>query len=128
MSHFVYTVTDGFINCKLDTEAEAQQLADANGDTHAILQAPEDHESVDYCYIVDGVAVTETSTQTNEQALEEFREERNKRLADTDWTQTLDSPLSETDKENYRTLRQNLRDMPQADGFDPLNPVWPTLP
>jgi|5B_taG_2_1085324.scaffolds.fasta_scaffold01079_6 nitric oxide synthase oxygenase domain/subunit len=128
MSYFVYTVADGFINCKLSTEAEAQQLADENGDTHAILQAPEDHEGVDYAYVVDGVSVPQTSTQANEQALEEFREERNKRLAATDWTQTLDSPLSETDKQNYLTLRQILRDMPQADGFDPLNPVWPTLP
>ena len=81
---------------------------------------------------VDGALQTpsdaEVETHSNNLNLEEFREERNKRLANTDWTQTLDSPLSDTDKQNYRTLRQNLRDMPQADGFDPLNPVWPTLP
>ena len=128
MSHFVYTVIDGFINCKLDTEAEAQQLADANGDTHAILKAPEDHESVDYCYVVDGVAVIETATQTNEQALEEFREERNKRLAETDWTQVNDSPLSDSKKTEWQTYRQALRDMPSQDGFDPFNPTYPTAP
>ena len=61
-------------------------------------------------------------------ALNIFRQERNERLAATDWTQAADSPLSSADIENYKTLRQNLRDMPQADGFDALNPSWPTLP
>jgi hypothetical protein len=60
--------------------------------------------------------------------IEIFRIDRNILLAATDWTQAADSPLSETDKQNYRTYRQNLRDMPAQDGFDPLNPVWPTLP
>jgi hypothetical protein len=82
--------------------------------------------------IVDG-AITDIDAsviEDNKQqdALNDFREMRNSLLADTDWTQGNDSPLSDTEKQNYRTLRQNLRDMPQADGFDPLNPVWPTLP
>jgi len=70
----------------------------------------------------------EESNLNTANALIDFRIERNKRLADTDWSQGSDSPLSETDKQNYRVLRQILRDMPQSDGFDPLNPEWPTLP
>lgn len=127
MSYFVYTVADGFINCKLSTEAEAQQLADENGDTHAILQAPEDHEGVDYAYVVDGVSIPQTSTQANEQALEEFREERNKRLADSDWTQANDSPLSDSKKIEWASYRQILRDLP-ANTSDPLNASYPDKP
>ena len=61
-------------------------------------------------------------------ALEIFRLDRNIILAATDWTQANDSPLSQTDKQNYQNYRQNLRDMPAQDGFDPLNPSWPNLP
>tara|TARA_R100000479_G_scaffold92059_1_gene45415 strand:- start:73 stop:450 length:378 start_codon:yes stop_codon:yes gene_type:complete len=70
----------------------------------------------------------EISTHNTEEALIDFRIERNKRLTATDWTQGNDSPLSASVKTDYQTYRQNLRDMPQSDGFDPLNPVWPTLP
>ena len=81
---------------------------------------------------VDGVLVTpsdaEIEEETNHLNLAVIREERNRLLAKTDWTQSPDSPLSETEKENYRVYRQNLRDMPQSDGLDLLNPEWPTLP
>ena len=70
----------------------------------------------------------EVSNLNTANALIDFRIERNKRLADTDWTQGNDSPLSATVKSDYESYRQILRDMPQSDGFDPLNPEWPTLP
>ena len=70
----------------------------------------------------------EVSNLNTANALVDFRIERNKRLADTDWTQGNDSPLSATVKSDYESYRQILRDMPQSDGFDPLNPEWPTLP
>ena len=81
---------------------------------------------------VDGTLVrptdAEISAHNTEEALIDFRIERNKRLTATDWTQGNDSPLSASVKTDYQTYRQNLRDMPQSDGFDPFNPEWPTLP
>jgi len=126
---FVYYVTDGFICSKFKTETEADDLIAANDDgVMSKIAAPSDSDTVNYLKYIDGNFVAETQADIDAENLIDFRIERNKRLADTDWTQTLDSPLSETDKQNYRTLRQNLRDMPQQNGFDPLNPVWPTLP
>lgn len=82
--------------------------------------------------IVDGAAVNidqgVIDTQINDAAWANIRETRNALLAETDWTQAADSPLTDTQKQSYRLYRQNLRDLPQADGFDPLNPEWPTLP
>lgn len=129
MSYFVYLNDGGWIVSKFETEAEADNLIAAN-DTGVIskIAAPSDSDTVNYLNYVDGNFIAETQADIDAENLIEFREERNKRLADTDWTQTVDSPLSETEKQNYRTLRQNLRDMPQQDGFDPLNPIWPTLP
>jgi|TARA_R100001460_G_scaffold84318_1_gene125571 hypothetical protein len=40
-----------------------------------------------------------------------FRARRNRKLADSDWTQAPDSPLSETKKAEWATYRQALRDL-----------------
>jgi hypothetical protein len=53
---------------------------------------------------------------------------RNNYLAQTDWTQTLDAPLSETDQLKYRTYRQALRDLTTHENWPELNDEdWPTL-
>ena len=58
------------------------------------------------------------------QAAEGVRTERNKKLADTDWTQLADSTADATAWATYRTA---LRDLPSTDGF-PHNVTWPTEP
>lgn len=129
MSYFVYLNDGGYIVSKFETEADADNLIAANDtDVMSKIAAPSDSDTVNYLNYIDGNFFAETQADIDAENLVEFRIERNKRLADTDWTQANDSPLSDADKQNYRTLRQNLRDMPQQDGFDPLNPSWPTLP
>ena len=54
-----------------------------------------------------------------------LRVERNKRLTETDWTQTTDIGLE--NEEEWVAYRQALRDLP-ANTEDPTNPEWPTLP
>lgn len=51
-----------------------------------------------------------------------IRKIRNMLLAESDWTQMPDSPLSEENKQAWATYRQALRDM------DLANPVWPQKP
>ena len=58
---------------------------------------------------------------------EAVRQDRNERLADSDWTQFNDSPLSSADKTAWATYRQSLRDLPSAAGF-PFTMVWPEKP
>lgn len=55
------------------------------------------------------------------------RAQRDKLLADTDWTQVLDAPIDTETREAYRAYRQALRDIPEQDGF-PETIVWPELP
>lgn len=55
------------------------------------------------------------------------RADRNQRLADCDWTQFNDSPLSEESKLAWQVYRQELRDITLQQGF-PHNVVWPTKP
>ena len=81
---------------------------------------------------VDGTLSVPTSEEieaySNGQNLLGFREDRNAKLAKSDWTQVPDSPLSDSKKTEWQTYRQLLRDMPSQEGFDPLNPTYPTEP
>ena len=58
---------------------------------------------------------------------EEARAQRDKLLAETDWTQVLDAPIDAETREAYRAYRQALRDIPEQDGF-PETITWPELP
>ena len=57
---------------------------------------------------------------------EEVRQQRNTLLSETDWTQLNDAPLTDGEKEKYRTYRQALRDITQQESF-PENITWPTI-
>ena len=52
------------------------------------------------------------------------RNERNRKLTETDWTQVDDAPV---DKAAWATYRQALRDVPTQSGF-PWDVTWPTQP
>lgn len=74
---------------------------------------------------------------TNEHGLRELRAERGRLLAECDWTQGADSPLSDSDKATWATYRQELRDMTVTYSTVPLCSrgmmdwsaiTWPTKP
>jgi hypothetical protein len=60
---------------------------------------------------------------TEAEALSAVRALRNQRLYDCDWTQLPDAPLSDAQKEQWRTYRQALRDM--MDDFAWGLTTWP---
>ena len=61
-----------------------------------------------------------------------LREERNKRLAETDWMANSDVTMTDA----WKTYRQALRDLPESstpklnsiDGLDMTSVTWPTKP
>ena len=54
-----------------------------------------------------------------------IRAERDRRIAETDWTQLPD--VSDAIKSKWQGYRQALRDVPQ-NNTDPASVVWPTKP
>ena len=60
-------------------------------------------------------------------ALKELRQERDRRLATTDWVTLKAYSTSTPVPEAWATYMQALRDLP-ATTEDPKNPVWPTAP
>jgi len=58
-----------------------------------------------------------------------LREDRNKLLDDSDWTQMNDSPLNNEDKIAWATYRTALRDLTTHANWPNLNEEdWPTKP
>ena len=66
----------------------------------------------------------EEVAENNAQKASQVRSERNKKLADTDWTQLADAPVDSLAWSNYR---QQLRDLTTQPGF-PHVVVWPNTP
>lgn len=64
----------------------------------------------------------------NAPQLENVRAQRNTKLAECDWTQLADSPLSPEQKLAWADYRQALRDLPNQEGFNPLSFEWPSQP
>lgn len=58
---------------------------------------------------------------------EMIREKRDELIAQTDWTQTGDAPITDEKKAEFATYRQALRDIPQTYS-NPDDVVWPTKP
>ena len=56
-----------------------------------------------------------------------LRNQRDDKLLLCDWTQGNDTPLSNSEKTEWATYRQALRDLP-ANTSDPKNPTWPSEP
>jgi hypothetical protein len=61
---------------------------------------------------------------------EKIRRERRTRLYQSDWTQFVDSPLSDEKKAEWAAYRQALRNLPQSQPNldDPAQVVWPDEP
>jgi hypothetical protein len=76
--------------------------------------------------IVELTAEEEAAENAHALALawEGLRAQRNRRLAESDWTVLGDSPTSTA---AWKTYRQALRDLP-ANTTDPTAPDWPTSP
>ena len=71
-------------------------------------------------------AVSAKKTElVNAEPMRLLREERDRRLAETDWMANSDVTMSDA----WKTYRQNLRDVPAQDGVTGLDDVtWPTKP
>jgi hypothetical protein len=74
--------------------------------------------------VIDAV---NTSQWTRDARYDALRTERNVRLTNCDWTQALDTQLSEVTGNTWQVYRQQLRDLP-AMTDDPTQVVWPTPP
>lgn len=85
----------------------------------------------DHYTIVDGSPVRKAQSDIDQAETDRawtiLRNRRNGYLTDSDWTQALDSPLSDSKKTEWATYRQTLRDLP-SNTTDPASPNFPDKP
>ncbi len=127
MKDYVKYNSDGKIlsygSC-LDSDLSLQELRDGE----FILEASyAPNKKVQDGVLVDATPDTE---ELNAEAMKELRAIRNKILQNTDWTQLTNSPLSDSQKTEWNTYRQSLRDLPASnkDITDIEDVTWPTPP
>lgn len=76
--------------------------------------------------VINGKHAYSTFVQSQDDILENLRTTRNILLAETDWTQVEDSPLSDEKKTEWKNYRQALRDLTDLDDLTSI--VWPSKP
>jgi len=115
--------TDSFL-----TENNAKKVVDVtyNSATQKLnsVTAFIDGDYVKEYEVVD--LTTDEKTAVDNIHWNKIREERTEKLKDSDWTQTSDSPLSNSKKTEWQTYRQALRDITTQS--DPFNITWATEP
>lgn len=116
----IYKTSNGEILYNTTTDTPQNQIGLQSGESiiEGLYSA---HEYV----ITDGAAVKRTDN-----ILQIVRDLRNSLLTESDWTQAVDSPLSDTKKAEWATYRQTLRDLPannsSASSVDDV--TFPTKP
>ena len=129
MSYIVYNETSGKISFHqyIGTQGQVEKLCSVNpGLTYMPGKCHERHCKVD----VSTTPHTVLHNQDLIPAIALIRQRRNLMMKASDWTQGADSPLSDSQKAEWQTYRQSLRDIPSsyADETDMNNVIWPSEP
>lgn len=92
------------------------------------------HLNIPHEYNITNLCVTLVGgqyeiTKSYDVVITQLRKKRNELLLQSDWTQNLDSPLTDQVKEQWRLYRQQLRDLPSVTNVENLETiVFPTPP
>lgn len=117
----IYNISTGLIHTQGQSSlADISDIVLNSGD--GILEGAHDRATQK---IVDGAAVSYTPD-----FWPKVRRDRDLLLAECDWTQNSDSPLTTEKKAEWATYRQALRDVPATNlsVTDINSVVWPTKP
>ncbi|ADU61362.1 MAG: phage tail assembly chaperone [Pseudodesulfovibrio sp.] len=111
-----------------------REQLDTLGYNEAIPVVREPYTTYETQWVKDGLVYLETVvTAVVDEAARDaalattIRAERDRLLAECDWTQLADAPLDEDGREAWTGYRQELRDVPQQAGF-PGVAEWPLEP
>ncbi len=79
-------------------------------------------------FTADEIAAAAAATEARDLNFSSVRAERNGLLSSSDWTQAVDSPLTDAKKAKWATYRQELRDYPSTASKVSELGAWPTEP
>lgn len=133
-------IIDGFSDAFREPTEDAILLNEQGGYQFRLFEGGKENPSLFNLdgmiplYRWDGEVIPRTEEEIEAERAEkslptadEIRTQRDKLLAETDWTQVLDAPISAESREAFRVYRQALRDITEQEGF-PTAVVWPEMP
>ena len=126
-----YLFKNGKCESLCDDKERLEQFITAN-DKDAVILENESWLNPSDLSVVDGKikvnVITQTDEEIKQQKLSGIRSKRDELLAASDWTQFIDSPLTDEKKKEWQVYRQALRDIPDKGCTDLDNPIWPIKP
>ncbi len=126
--YIIHDQAGNIVSCGMSSEEIDQRINESY--TQVYVDFPDDIENYKYDISAGTIVRQQQSILDDRQSdlsWKMLREARDSRLTVSDWTQSADSPLTDTKKQEWATYRQALRDLP-ANTTDPANPTWPTQP
>lgn len=129
-TYILYHTDTGFIETVLKlSDASKQKMLDNNPNIAFMPGSVADVNAVRMNVSGDSHYV-EAKPENVEDVATHIRQQRLTLLKLCDWTQTADSPLSDSKKAEWATYRQALRDMPaNADSWATIEDItWPSKP
>jgi len=121
-----YSTSDGQIQSVVSASSEPQAPAG-----FAYISYSHDKDDIHKYEVVNGVLQQKSQSDIDDIEIpmlqRKLRRKRDQMLTSTDWTQSPDSPLSDTKKQEWATYRQQLRDLP-SNTTDFRNPTFPARP
>ena len=128
--YILYHTDTGFIETVLRlTPVSKQKMLDNNPNIAFMPGSVPDVSKVRMNISGDAHFI-EAKPERVEDVATHIRQKRLRLLAKCDWTQTADSPLSDSKKAEWATYRQALRNMPaNADSWPTIEDItWPSKP
>jgi hypothetical protein len=127
MSSYAYINKDGFV-VFTSSGSEPSNVSDL---TVVELEQPLPPNNVNGYAQFNWESQTWIDTRTDQQKYDEAdfaaKEQRNKLLYSSDWTQIPNNPLTTEQQQEWASYRQSLRDITNQPGY-PYNIGWPTPP
>ncbi len=130
------------MNYKIQRHWKTDEISGIEGIREGMssIVIPLDENNIDYVEYLAWVADGNTAVEKVDKATRDInrlgdewtsiRQERNRLLIESDWTQGEDSPLNASKKAEWGTYRQELRDVPtnQSSEIAASDITWPTKP
>lgn len=127
-SYIIHDGSGNIVSCGITSSNMDQRRSESH--VQVYCEHPQDIENYRFDVASQNIVrIDDSIIQDRQNAfdLELLRANRDSLLTSCDWTQSIDSPLTDAKKAEWATYRQALRDLP-ANTTDPANPTWPTQP
>lgn len=124
---FYSKTTGGFYSREIHGDAIPSDAVEITAAEHSDLLEGQSQGKLIQADAKGKPVLADPPAPTDDELAAAIRAERNAKIAACDWTVLADAPLTTTEKTNWKTYRQALRDVTTQPTF-PQSVEWPVAP